>query len=329
MRRLDTKEGRLAVQSSNIEFLLSKGWIKEVYNGLQIFTRQERYFELKIFRDTVSEAIIYKLYRDETSRTAAIASAKSNHDRHVAYKAAQPKRQTQAANCAGTIKEELKKVFPGVKFSVKSSNFSMGDSVDVSWEDGPTSDLVNDVISKYQYGHFDGMTDMYEYTNRRDDFPQSKYVHGSRQMSKETEAILLPITTKMFEKWDGHSGCHNADNFLYRIFCRCAIPVGAIVKGISETGQGGTFDDLFRIDFETTEQETKPAPVKVETGTINIIKYSDRSIAVVGDTKPIKDKLKELGGSFNFRLSCGPGWIFPMSKLETLQNTLVSCSQSA
>lgn len=329
MRRLDTKEGRLAVQTANITYLLSKGWVKEVYNGLQIFTRQERHFELKIFRDTVSDAIIYNLYRDEASRTAAIASAKSQYDRNIAYKAAQPKRQTQAANCAGTIKEELKKVFPGVKFSVKSSNFAGGDSVDVSWEDGPTSEMVNDVISKYQYGHFDGMTDMYEYTNSRSDIPQAKYVHGSRSMSKETEDILMPFAEQIFNKWEGKSGCHSAGNLLYRIFCKCPLPVGAIVKGISHTGEGGIFENLYKIDIETTEPEAKPAPVKVETGTINIIKYSDRSIAVIGDTKPIKDKLKELGGSFNFRLSCGPGWIFPMSKLETLQNTLVSCSKSA
>lgn len=329
MRRLNTKEGRLSVQTANINYLLSKGWTKEVYKGLQIFTRTERYYELKVFRDTVSEPVIYKLYRDEAGRTAAIDGIKNHYDKINDYKAAQPKRQTQAANCAGAIKEELKKLFPGVKFSVKSSNFAGGDSVDVSWEDGPTTEQVNNIINKYQYGHFDGMTDMYEYTNRRDDIPQSKYVHSSRSMSNETETILLPIAEQLYLKWEGVSGCHSAGNLLYRIFSGCSLPVGAIVKGISETGQGGTFDDLFTIDFETTEQEAKPAPVKAENGTINIIKYSDRSIAVVGDTKPIKDKLKELGGSFNFRLSCGPGWIFPLSKLETLQNTLVSCSKSA
>lgn len=41
-----------------------------------------------------------------------------------------------------------------------------------------------------------------------------------------------------------------------------------------------------------------------------------------GDTKPIKEQLKELGGKFNFRLSCGAGWIFQKSKLEEVQKLL-------
>ena len=44
--------------------------------------------------------------------------------------------------------------------------------------------------------------------------------------------------------------------------------------------------------------------------TIQIVDYSEKAIAIIGDTKPIKDLLKELGGSFNMRLSCGAGWIF-------------------
>jgi hypothetical protein len=63
---------------------------------------------------------------------------------------------------------------------------------------------------------------------------------------------------------------------------------------------------------------------KVEPGTIQIIDYSDKAIAVIGDTKAIKDKLKELGGKFNFRLSCGPGWIFPKTKLNTIQAALAA-----
>ena len=50
----------------------------------------------------------------------------------------------------------------------------------------------------------------------------------------------------------------------------------------------------------------------------DIVEYSDKSIAVVGDTKAIKDELKKLGGRFNGRLNVGDkkvaGWIFPKSK---------------
>ena len=69
------------------------------------------------------------------------------------------------------------------------------------------------------------------------------------------------------------------------------------------------------------------APEKVNAeapaGSLQIIDYSDKAIAVIGDTKPIKEKLNDLGGRFNFRLKCGPGWIFPKTKLDTLKRELL------
>lgn len=50
-----------------------------------------------------------------------------------------------------------------------------------------------------------------------------------------------------------------------------------------------------------------------------IIDYSDKAIAVVGDTREIKDALKRMGGRFNPRLKCGAGWIFPKSKSEQIE----------
>jgi hypothetical protein len=50
-----------------------------------------------------------------------------------------------------------------------------------------------------------------------------------------------------------------------------------------------------------------------------IVDYSEKAIAVVGDTKSIKDELKKMGGRFNFRLSCGAGWIFPKSKQDEIK----------
>jgi len=55
------------------------------------------------------------------------------------------------------------------------------------------------------------------------------------------------------------------------------------------------------------------APVTQSTSApegLELVDYSERAIAIIGDTKPIKDQLKALGGKFNPRLKCGVGWIF-------------------
>ena len=37
-----------------------------------------------------------------------------------------------------------------------------------------------------------------------------------------------------------------------------------------------------------------PRKEEIEAGKIRVIQYSEKAIAVIGDTRPIKDKLKEL-----------------------------------
>ena len=89
------------------------------------------------------------------------------------------------AAAAKAIRNELKAAFPTVKFSVTSESFSMGNSVHISWVDGYTVDQVEAIVGKYQYGSFNGMEDLYEMTNIREDIPQTKYVQTRREFSEE------------------------------------------------------------------------------------------------------------------------------------------------
>lgn len=52
---------------------------------------------------------------------------------------------------------------------------------------------------------------------------------------------------------------------------------------------------------------------------ISIKDYSVYSFVVFGDTKIHKDKLKELGGRYNGKLSVGPGWVFSLDKKSIVQ----------
>ena len=72
---------------------------------------------------------------------------------------------------------------------------------------------------------------------------------------------------------------------------------------------------------------TKPEPKQNKTETIDakglqIIDYSEKAIAVIGETRAIKETLKTLGGKFNRHLSCGAGWIFSKTKEATLREAL-------
>jgi len=95
------------------------------------------------------------------------------------------------ATCAAEIKKALKAAFPLVKFSVRSEDFAGGDAVNISWFDGPKESRVNAIVKKYQYGHFDGMTDYYEYSNCIEGLPQVKFVQTSRSMHPDTKAAIM------------------------------------------------------------------------------------------------------------------------------------------
>lgn len=120
---------------------------------------------------------------------------------------------SQAA-AAKAIRAELKAAFPTVKFSVKSESFAGGDAVDISWIDGPTRKEVEAITGKYQYGSFDGMQDLYEYTNRRQDIPQSKYVQVSRgysQAAREAAVVKLGFDPSQLNEWNEQFRAYNSE----------------------------------------------------------------------------------------------------------------------
>ncbi|MDF9831201.1 fusion protein [Parabacteroides sp. PF5-6] len=65
---------------------------------------------------------------------------------------------------------------------------------------------------------------------------------------------------------------------------------------------------------------------KADSLQFEIVDYSEKAIAVFGETRPIKDQLKALGGRFNPRLSYKggkrAGWIFATTKRAELNNVL-------
>lgn len=64
------------------------------------------------------------------------------------------------AETAKEIRKALKAAFAGVKFSVRSSVYSMGSSIHITWTD-PSLDraAVEEISKKFEGATFDGMTD--------------------------------------------------------------------------------------------------------------------------------------------------------------------------
>ena len=101
------------------------------------------------------------------------------------------KQISQHAAAAKMIRKELKD--RGIKASVRASTASMTSSVDVDIKQDLHPDAVAEIkafVDQFQYGSFDGMQDLYEYTNRRDDLPQVKYTFVRVEYSDEIKQAV-------------------------------------------------------------------------------------------------------------------------------------------
>ncbi len=70
------------------------------------------------------------------------------------------KEYLSCADTAKLVRAALKKSFPTVKFSVRSSTYSMGASISVGWMLGPTTKEVDEAVGGFEGSSFDGMNDL-------------------------------------------------------------------------------------------------------------------------------------------------------------------------
>ena len=106
-----------------------------------------------------------------------------------------------------------------------------------------------------------------------------------------------------------------------------------------------TYTDFKKREISTTEEPTTENPTSEEipskemrklpgTTDVDIISYSDKSFALIGNTYPIKDKIKMLGGRFNKFLhnpntkGVVAGWIFPLTKLAEVEKAFLGTNES-
>ena len=208
------------------------------------------------------------------------------------------------------IVADLKHNFTDTKFSIRKRGY---DCIYICWTDGATEEEV----SKIQYRWEDHKTD---YTGDYRDYSPSNfnivfgginYIFLEREMSPEIEKLRDDL--KEMREWE--------ERDLYQafrtMFYKTSIPKNVTNLRVERTDiTCGQFHDFYRIAFDVPENVVAE---QIEIDGIEVIDYSEKAIAVIGDTKPIKDHLKELGGRFNFKLSCGAGWIFPKTKREEVE----------
>lgn len=112
---------------------------------------------------------------------------------------------------AKMLRTELKALFPETKFSVRSSKYAGGASINVQWTDGPTEAMVKPTLNKFAGATFDGMTDMKEYKDPVDGISHgADFVFGNRSVSEE--AVLAAVLLTKPVKISGEFRCDHCQD---------------------------------------------------------------------------------------------------------------------
>lgn len=135
------------------------------------------------------------------------------------------------AHVAKLIRAEMKA--RGIKGTVRSKSYSGGCSVTVRIEDQApeVAKSLDQFTKQFESGHFNGMTDCYEYTNHRSDIPQVKFVFVENVASDGMRANIWAYCRNHFNTVDQapadleaarntyipHWNCY-AEDMVHRVF---------------------------------------------------------------------------------------------------------------
>lgn len=215
---------------------------------------------------------------------------------------------------------ELKKNFPNFKFSVRKDYHS---SYTIAWIDGPTQDEVDAIVSKFEDYETDFTGDFRDPnpSNFNKVFGGFKYVSTSRTFSEKVFSLL--VNFKVLDGTKSNGYVLEAETVFYSILRKTSFAPGAEPIEIQfKKDFSGSYEDAFEILCKDNAPSTG---VIVEKSNLKLVlvDYSEKAIALFGDTKEIKDSLKEIGGRFNKFLTHNgekqPGWIFSKTKTNELE----------
>lgn len=191
-----------------------------------------------------------------------------------------PDRYLPVKEIAGYVREFIKKNpdLSACKWSVKSKSYSGGQSLTVCLMAAP----------------FEVFSDYWKEKNPYD------VEHGYSQHA-DYEKSVTPETFEIIDKIKSFVLSFNYDdsNGMIDYFDR----------GFYDSYYIGTWEKPFQ-RIEKKVNAAKKEEKQAVSGNYKVIDYSEKAIALTGDTAKIKEQLKALGGKFNARLSCGAGWIF-------------------
>jgi len=200
---------------------------------------------------------------------------------------------------AAKVRVFAKKNFPEFKFSVRSEWSMYTDSMYVELKEGTCIPFVEGSRSA-ERGYMSTMSTVKGWEDEL-----------TPEMFKVLDAVTTYASSFRYDDSDGMQDYYDTNFYL-------KIKVSDEYKVVEPKAKKSS------VKTEKVEEAKEVEAVTVEG--LEIVDYSEKAVAVFGDTKAIKEHLKELGGRFNPSLNYNgekrAGWIFSKKQADKVKELI-------
>lgn len=200
---------------------------------------------------------------------------------------------------AAKVRAFAKKNFPGFKFSVRSEWSMYTDSMYIELKEGTCIPFVEGSRSA-ERGYMSTMSTVKGWEDEL-----------TPEMFKVLDAVTTYASSFRYDDSDGMQDYFDTNFYL-------KIKVSDEYKVVEPKAKKSS------VKAEKAEEVKEVEAVTVEG--LEIVDYSEKAVAVFGDTKAIKEQLKELGGRFNPSLNYNgekrAGWIFSKKQADKVKELI-------
>lgn len=208
----------------------------------------------------------------------------------------------RTTDISARVKVYAKERYPEYKFSVRTEYFSGGSAIHINLMSGPvpafTAEAKRDYISTMsEIRNYPGLTD-------------------------EVCAVLSDVVSycNSYNYDDSDSMVDYFDtNFYLHIYVGSfEKPYQVVAPKAKKVSTKTARPEVVVTEQEEQAESVAPSCADAEGVAVMMVDYSAKAVAVIGDTAPIKEDLKAMGGRFNRSLTVEgqkvAGWIFSKSK---------------
>lgn len=275
--------------------------------------------------------------------------------------------QADTRKSTAILKKYLREKY-GINASIKSKFYSGGSSLNISYRGGISKHIIEREVNRLQYGSFDGMIDLYKYNNIAENgliidgykLEEFKYVFVNQDLADFRKKIAFAFSKKFRQYAETHqlnteddykknfpvlvNNAWNWEQLIYQNFNKLSfvtdnaelIEITDILQDTENYGYYAKYTFNGK-EYATNNHESQIAQPTIKKEPRNIVNdiilidYSEKAIAVIGNTYEIKEALKNLGGKFNKFLTVEgekkAGWIFNKSQADKVSDLLIQYSK--